>query len=525
MGTPELDTRTADGAQATAPRRAYGSARRAAVCLVAAAVLGAGCAARLPPPLTPPPVVEARDRQVRQLQQDIGRLLESPLLSRAHVGAMVASVSRGDLLFQYNPDRLLMPASNQKLLALAVAAERLGWDFTFETRIHATAPLDGEVLHGDLLIVGSGDPSITTGRPGAPGALDAWADALWTAGLRRIEGRLIGIDNAFDPVGLGAGWSWDDLQWYYASRVGALQVNENAVSLVIGPGDHVGAPAVLVLGTRDAGLELRNQAWTAQADARAELRLLRYPGSPLLTVAGSVPLGSAPLTRRVSVDNPTIYFLRALASALEGRGIAVAGGVVDVDDLAWPTVVMQPALVEHRSQPLGELALTLMKDSQNLYAETLLRTLGAGERTLATADEGRVVMRETLATWGLAPDAMVVADASGLSRYNFVTPRVLLTVLRRMHDDPRHRAAWLEALPVGGVDGTLARRFRESAASGRVRAKTGTLSNTRALSGYVDTEAGERLAFVVLVNNATAPARELDTVIDAVVERLAAFER
>jgi D-alanyl-D-alanine carboxypeptidase/D-alanyl-D-alanine-endopeptidase (penicillin-binding protein 4) len=226
------------------------------------------------------------------------------------------------------------------------------------------------------------------------------------------------------------------------------------------------------------------------------------------------------------VANPTLYFARMMASALRRRGIEVQGGVADFDDLAAPLPV--PAgtpLFVRSSPPLRDLAQPMMKESLNLDAETLLRAVGRQSGGAASIEDGRTVASETLASWNLPPDAIVQADGSGLSRYNLVTADALVEILRRMYDDPRHRDSWMAALPVGGQDGTLQRRFKGTQAEGLVRAKTGTLFSVRALGGYVPAARGELLAFAIVVNNTTAPGREVMASVDAAVSRLAAFSR
>lgn len=418
----------------------------------------------------------------------------------------------------------MMPASNMKIVTLAVAAERLGWDFSYDTSLVATGPIENGVLEGDLVVVGSGDPTIVR-REGAVSVFERWADELAAAGIHAIGGRLIGDDNAFDDEPLGAGWAWDYLAFGYAAPTGALQFNEDAAQLVVTPAARAGDPAAVRLDSPESGLTIDNHAVTAPDGVAGEIDLRRLPGSGRLRVSGTIPLGSAPIVRAVSVDNPTDYFAGALAATLAARGIVVRGGAIDIDALPGPPDLgAARPLATFRSAPLAEMAGVMMKVSQNLYAETLLKTVAArvGEPTV---EGGRKVVREVLAGWGIAPESVVPADGSGLSRYNYVTAAALVTILERMHCDPRHQAAFEATLPIAGKDGTLERRMRGSAAEGNARAKTGTIANVRTLSGYVRTRDGELLAFSILANHFTAPAAVIDAVTDLVVERLAAFSR
>jgi serine-type D-Ala-D-Ala carboxypeptidase/endopeptidase (penicillin-binding protein 4) len=491
---------------------------------IALVVLLGGCAQHAPP-LTSPPVVQARDRHIRALQRDLASIFDVAPLQRGLTAVVVESLTRGDVLFRYHGDTLVMPASNMKLVTLAAAAERLGWDYAFETTITATGPIEDGVVRGDLVIVGSGDPSIGVRDDTIMRTFDGWAEALWQHGIRRVDGRVIGDDNAFDEPGLGSGWAWDDLGYGYAAPIGALQVNDDAAEVRIVPAAAAGMPADVVVNPPESGLLLVPHVMTDPPGSSQSLHLQRYPGSPVLTVTGSVPALSDPLSRGVAIDNPTIYFVRMALAAFAKRGIVVLGGAADIDDISQAPVASGAPLVVHRSPSLGEMAGVMMKVSQNQYAETLLRAVGRSDGRPATVDDGVAAVRDTMAAWRVPADALVQADGSGLSRYNYVTAGALVTILRRMHGDPRHRDPWVAAMPVGGVDGTLRTRFRGSSAEGRVHAKTGTLANVRALSGYLQTRDGEWLAFAMIVNNVTAPAKEIDAVTERSLARLVAFHR
>jgi D-alanyl-D-alanine carboxypeptidase/D-alanyl-D-alanine-endopeptidase (penicillin-binding protein 4) len=498
---------------------------RAGTAVLVLAALG-GCATRTPRPLAPPPVVNARDRHVRALQEDVARLLDVPALRRALVAVSVQSLTRGDVLFRYHADRLVMPASNMKLVTLAAAAERLGWDYAFDTTVASTTPIgpDGS-LAGDLVIIGGGDPTIGGENGPADPILDTWAAQLWDRGLRRVEGRVIGDDNAFAERPLGPGWAWDDLWADYSAPVGALQANEDAAELDVTPAALAGLPASVVVRQPESGLLIESTVGTSDAGVEANVEVERAPGSLLLRVHGSVPVGSQPFARHVAVDNPTLYAARLFVSALNRRGIDVEGGAADIDDLSIGSVVVGPPLVVHRSAPLSEAALVLMKVSQNQYAETLLRVLGRNTAHPATPEDGRAAVLDVLSGWGIFSDSIVMADGSGLSRYNYLTADALGTILRKMYENPRHRAAWLRVLPVAGADGTLERRFTGPPLAGLLRAKTGTLSNVRALSGYLPAANGEMLAFSIVVNNVTGTRQDVEAPVDAALARLAAFTR
>jgi len=488
--------------------------------------LAAACAPRLRDPLLQPTVINARDRQVRRLQADLAAILATATFDRGLVAAEVVSLDRHDVIFRFNADRLVMPASNMKIAILAAAAERLGCDYTFETTIHATGPVVDGTLQGDLVVRGTGDPSLNARQVSPVPVFDDWADQLAKQGVRRIAGRLVGDDNAFDEQSLGYGWSWDDLQDGYAAPIGALQVYEDAVTIAIAPGSAAGAPASVEFVTPGSGWAIANSATTGAPGSASRIDVQRRPGTLLVRVSGTIPAGAKNATHDLSVDNPTTYFLGLLATALEARGITIQRGTADIDDLP-PTSVSPtgPPLVAYRSPPLHEIARTLMQVSQNLYAETLLRAIGRVDGRAATAADGKDAVLAVLQAWGVPAGSLVVADGSGLSRYNYVTADAMVSILRHMHDDPRHHQPWQDALAVAGARGTLQKRFVGTPLEGRVRAKTGTISNVRALSGYVAAANGEQLVFSIIVNNVTATSEEIYKIVDAAVLRLAAWTR
>jgi D-alanyl-D-alanine carboxypeptidase/D-alanyl-D-alanine-endopeptidase (penicillin-binding protein 4) len=495
------------------------STSRGTFLLTLALALGAGgCAAKS--------ASLATASRLAALRTELATIFAAPAFERSMWGVLIQSVDTGDVLFATNPTKLMMPASNMKILVLATSAEQLGWDHTFETRLVTSGAIDGGILKGDLIAIGSGDPSLGI-RVGDGGrTLAAWADELWNAGIHTIDGRLIGDDNAFDDEGVGAGWSWDDLAYGYASPVGALAFDENAVELVIRAGVLVGDPPELVLRPVDGGLVVDNQLMTSPPSGKSELDLRRSPGSPRLTVRGAVPAGTPEFARTVSVDNPTDFFLAALRRALEARGITVTGAALDIDVVAPPPDLSHArTLVSHRSPPLSELALPLMKVSRNLYGETLLKTLKTRDGRCGSVQAGREAVAEVLGSWGISPDSVILSDGSGLSRYNYVTVETLVSVLRRLANDPRHAVPFEAALPVAGRDGTLGNRMKGTAAEGNVHAKTGSVSNVRAISGYVRTRDNERLVFSIIANNSNASPLEIDRAADRALERLAEFSR
>jgi D-alanyl-D-alanine carboxypeptidase/D-alanyl-D-alanine-endopeptidase (penicillin-binding protein 4) len=483
--------------------------------------------AREPQP-TPQEAIPRNTRQTARLRQDLRAVLAAPILARSAWSIRVKSLDRGDVIFDLNAGKLLTPASNMKILTMAAAAERLGWDHRFETTLESAAPVRDGVLDGDLIVRGGGDPSIALREDVAGIVFDTWAQELRAADIREISGRIVTNDGALDDVELGAGWAWDDMAFAYSGPVSAAFYNEALVRITLHPGDVEEAPAAIELSPPyDHGLAVLNQVTTGAAGTDVSLDVRRERGSRNLTVRGRVPVDvDEPPAFAVSIENPALFFASTLKTAFIARGIQVSGGAADGDALA----IDDPArssentrvLARHLSAPLTDTGRTFMKVSQNLYGELFVKAIGhaAGEGSTARGQES---IRQTLDAWGVPRDSYILADGSGLSRLNYVSAEAVVRVLEQMHRDPRHRDNFRRTLPVAGEDGTLRGRLRAPWTAGRVQAKTGSLSYTRALSGYLVTRSGESVAFSILANNSSLPGWRLEEVIDLLVEILALY--
>jgi D-alanyl-D-alanine carboxypeptidase/D-alanyl-D-alanine-endopeptidase (penicillin-binding protein 4) len=433
----------------------------------------------------------------------------------------VHSLDRDERLYALNADTLLVPASTAKLVSAATAAEAVGWDFTFETTVRAAGAIADGTLRGDLLVVGTGDPSIG-GRGG--GDLGAWVEALKARGLQRIEGRVVGDDDLVEEPRPALAWAWDDLGYATGAVFGALNFAENRLSVTVEAGPAVGAPTTVAADPLAAERALANVSVTGARGSPLLVWPEQRPGDPFLTIAGSVPLGSPPARLLVSAGNPTLWFARTLRARLAGAGIEVTGEAADIDDVRpAPDRSAAEVLYTHRSPPLASLVQPLLKDSLNLYGEAVMR-LNAAAGVLPTNDAALDGLGRRLESWGIGRHQQQLVDGSGLSRRGVISVEALLTVLRRMHD-PAGASPFVRALPVAGVDGSLEQRMRGTAAEGRVRAKTGTMSNVRALAGYATTRDGERLAFAAIADNFEGAGAQATEAMDAIAIRLASFRR
>jgi D-alanyl-D-alanine carboxypeptidase/D-alanyl-D-alanine-endopeptidase (penicillin-binding protein 4) len=441
----------------------------------------------------------------------------APVARRAVVGAAVVSLDRKETLWERNPYTCSVPASNQKLLTAAAALDRLGPNARLRTEALALGPVrpDG-TLDGDLILRGGGDPLLTTAD------LQELAAAVRSSGVRRVRGLLRADDSRYAREPLGEGWSWDDEPYGYAAQVGALTVDGNVAEIAVTPGARPGLPARVRVTPAPGYLSVEVACRTVPAGRAVEVAVTRERARNQARVMGSIPLDSPSVLRRVTVEEPALHAATAWRQILAHEGVAVNGGT---RHLSTPPAAR--VLAWHDSPPLAEIVAQMNKVSDNLVAETLLRELGRSPGTPGSTAGGLRVVREVAGRLGCGESSLVPVDGSGLSRQNLVTPADLCRLLAAMDTHPA-REAFLSSLPIAGRDGTLRARMTEGLAAGNARAKTGSLAHVSALSGYVTTADGERLAFSLVINNDPGPSSRPDgpkRTEDAVVQILAGFRR
>jgi serine-type D-Ala-D-Ala carboxypeptidase/endopeptidase (penicillin-binding protein 4) len=481
-------------------------------CVAALVALAAGCAAR-----STVPSVSAVASPTHELASTVAGVFASARDAALWTAHLVWSDS-GDLVFSHNADQPVLPASNMKVVTLAAAAQRLGWDHRFETTLFTTEPATDGVVPGDLFVRGSGDPTLGWPTGEATRVLQAWARDLRAQGVRRIEGDLVGDADTFGTDRLGHSWTVDDLAFGYGAPYAGLTFHENVVRVMVTPAGQAGESATVILEPTGSGLRLDPRVTTAPGGESPSLGIDRDPGSDVLRVRGAVPQDAGVVTRFAAVPDPPRFFLQTLRVALAREGIEVRG-VARTGDAPPPDSAMG-AHVVHRSPPLRDVAVRFMKVSQNLYGEALLHALVAGRDT--SLAERREAVGEALTALGVAADRVMVSDGSGLSRRNFLTTRTLVALLRALATPP-HAEPFRATLPIAGVDGTLERRLAGTACEGRLVGKTGTLLHARALSGYITTASGRPVTFAIIANNYLVPTGEIDAIVDRALVAVCTF--
>lgn len=470
---------------------------------------GAACARGT---VAPVPVVDDR----ATLRYTIDSILALPETRHARWGVLIVDPDRGDTLYSHDAGKLLVPASNQKILTSAVALDALGPDYRYETPFVAGGPIRDGLLDGDLFVAGSGDPTISDHMAGdAMLPLQGVADSIAARGVNRIRGRLRPLGNAFPDASIGHAWEHDDLATSSGAAIDELMFNEGIARVLVRAGAAAGDTVTAQTTPARTFPRLRVLATTTDSigpDSLTQLSAVKDTLRGDVVISGTIPQGdSATLT--VAFRDPSEAYLAALREAFADRGIVI-------EDSLHPDAPRLDTLFVLRSPSLSEILAAFMKPSQNQIGEVLFKTVALAHTDTGTARVARRIVAERLRAWGAEPDGFLVWDGSGLSRQDLVSPETLIRVLDAMRRHP-HFQTYYDAFPVAGVDGTLRTRMRGTAAEANARGKTGTLSNVRSLSGYVTTADGRLLLYSVLCNNYLVPTAYVSRVQDTIAVRLA----
>jgi len=474
------------------------------------------------------PFQQAQTR-VDQLRTELDEIFNEPAFSNAYWGVVIQSLKNGDYLYLKNQHKNFIPASNMKLFTTAAALVKLGPEFRYCTRFYSDSSLDGSgILAGDLIVVGSGDPTITgryhNGEITRP--LECWVDSLKARNIGTIEGDIVGDDNFFEEEIMGEGWAWDYQSDWYAAQISALSFNDNCINIYFVAGDSIGSRAKYQIMPETDYAQIVNKVITVRNGREREIKFSRKRGTNQVVIDGTISIASSPQRDYFSIENPTLFAATVFERTLEKRGILVLGHPRDIDDLADYRYRQDQAnlIFKYFSPPLWEIVETINKVSQNLYAELLLRTLGAQFRDVGNAQQGIDVVKEFLQDIGIDTRQFLMYDGSGLSRLNMITPMQVVKLLRYMRQH-EHGDYFYQSLPIAGGDGSLKNRMQQTTAARNVRAKPGYVGHVRALSGYITTADNEELAFSIIANNYSVPTSMADLIQDLVCERLANFSR
>ena len=503
--------------------------QKSLILALIAATLLSGCS----------PLLRGGGDRLDYIQQTSERYLSSIYLKGSSWSVMAVDLESGRIIFNRDSDRMLIPASNMKLLSTACALETLGPDYRIPTQVGYRGEIDSSgVLHGDLEIIGFGDPTISTRYTGVytdaremepQDRFTAWVDSISSRGIRQIDGNLVGYDNLPISRTLGADWAWNDLKYWYAAEISPFIYTDGCLEITVTPGDSVGDVATVSWDPDGDIADIYYEVLTVEPNAESDLHLDRALENNIVTVWGTIPLGSEPEKLWVAVYNAQNYFMEVLHRTLEDNGISISGSALPAHNV-WASDAQFNPIFTHISPPLKNIIAIINRDSHNLYAEMLLRILGSemirqGDPSVAGDSDSFVAGRNKVRSWESSmvgfSRGFVLVDGSGLSRRNLISASGLIKVLVHMNRSP-YRSQFIHSLATPG-QGTLEYRFLGLPQGIRLYAKSGTMNRVRSLSGYISTSAEPRIAFSFICNNYLCDSSEVEATMENLCQLLALY--
>ena len=468
--------------------------------------------------------------QVPAIQAAIDALDKDPHMQSANWGIAVIDLNTGKMVASHRPDRSLATASTMKAITSGTALLMLGPDYQFETYLEYTGNLtEDSILQGDLYIRGSGDPTLGSDRFdesfGIEKLMAKWGDAVQAAGIKRIEGLVIGDATAFSSQMTPGNWGWEDMGNYYGAGASGLCFHENYYTLFLKPGPRAGN-TTKVIRTYPAMDDIRfvNELTTGAVGSGDQAYIYGAPYTYLRYLRGSIPAGKSSFSIKGSIPEPAYVCASFLADHLSSCGIKVTDGASTVrrESLAYPVSKTKRTLIHtHLSPKLSEIIIPLNMKSINLYAECLLNAMGRFKGKAGNTKEGVAAVEAYWKQKGLTLRGMYMRDGSGLSPNNAVSTAQMARMLTEISKST-HADIFEQSLPLAGQSGSLKGMLKGTAAERRLRAKSGFISGTRSYAGYVNTQAGSHLAFAMIANNFSCGPGEMRRKFERIMAKLGA---
>jgi len=481
------------------------------------------------------PSASATPANDAQLAELLDGMIDNSEFSSARWGVCVVNLADGRTLYTRNADRLFTPASNMKVYTTAVALDVLGTDYRWRTSVYAdSTPDNAGTIKGDLVLYGRGAPDLTSrAHKDVPASLTQLVDALYQSGVRHVRGNVIGDDSYFRGESLGDGWLWNDVQWYFGAEPSALSIDDNEVDVEVKPPAKNGDGPIAKLSREQPELEITSDMIVVPSDKRMSVGIHRGLSDNRVHVWGEFPASSKGFGARLSIHHPAEFAATLFLNALKARGIAVDGQATSRDFRTPRTRRFDPThateLASVSSSTLAEVVRATNKESINLNAELILRTLGRERGASPSNGEqenyergddvaGLELIREWLGRNGIQTSQLALHDGCGLSRLDLVKPETTVGLLRAIARTGA-ASAFHDSLPIAGTDGTLGGRLKDY--KDRIVGKTGKLSYDNSLSGYLTTPKGETYVFSIMANDqtgATSSTQLIDKLLGAIAD-------
>lgn len=452
------------------------------------------------------------------LQKAMDQLVQDPTLHAQGFSMTVLEVESGKIIAQHQKDRGLIPASSLKVLTTSVSLDVLGADFVFKTELQydGTITSDG-VLKGNLYLKGYGDPTLGSDHFKKTLALDVLMDrfvaAIQEKGIKRIAGKIIGDASFFGTQVDGRTWLWEDIGNYYGAGAWGLNIHENRYFLTFDRSLKVGAiPKIAKVDPEIPNLLHLNEVTQAGRNTGDNAYLFGSVYNYTRFVRGTIPIGSSPFTIKGAIPDPPFFAAYYLMKRLEAANIETRKEATSLFQLEQTTPLASKkriVLYTHNSPSLKEIVQITNMKSINLYCEAMLRYLGKVKKGAGSPEAGVEVIYDFLKSKQFPLNGFFVEDGSGLSPFNTVSTFQMASLMRIIAKDKALYDDFRPSLPVAAQSGSLRYLFKGTAASGKIRAKSGGMKRVRSYTGYVESKTNGLLAFSIICNHFTGASSQM----------------
>lgn len=440
------------------------------------------------------------------------------ILDHAQWSVYAAYTETGEVIIDYESEQSLAPASGLKVFTSSAALYYLGGDYQYQTRMYYDGDITGDgILNGDLYIVGGGDPTLASGLIDGLPTLDElmkeWITAIKGSGIKKITGSIIADDTFFDNSPIPDNWFWVDMGNYYGAGINGLTIHDNLYHLYFKPGNKVGDKAEVIKTIPEIdGLTFTNYMKTGEKGSGDNGYIYAAPKQFNAVLRGTIPAGVSQFSIKGSIPDPALFAAQYLKKKLHDANISVTGVAKRIEaeraysDATFITVTKSP--------PLRDIVFIVNKRSNNLYTETLLRTIAKEEEGIGSNEKGTELVEKFLALHKINTDGLHLYDGCGLSRSNCITAKLMVQLLS-MNTTMFYFDDFYNSLAVAGLK--TDRGFFKNFGTGTViennaRIKSGLIDRVRSHSGYVTDQSGRRIAFSMIANNHAGNFRKIDSI-------------
>ncbi|MCC8094245.1 MAG: D-alanyl-D-alanine carboxypeptidase/D-alanyl-D-alanine-endopeptidase [Tannerellaceae bacterium] len=459
-----------------------------------------------------------------QIPQPIKQFMRSDKMQGASFSFQARDIQNGEIVYAYDPDRVLTPASVMKLFTTATALELLGEETCFPTTLQYDGELNDGVLHGNLYIKGSGDPTLGSAHFSPDRAMytydqndfmPEWVFAIRAAGIRKITGSVIADESIFDTEGISPKWLMEDLGSYYGAGSYGLSVFDNILRIYLATGPPGRSPVLTGTEPAIASLRFHNYLVSSRTTGDSSL-VVGFPYADDRFLYGTVPPNREKYLLRGDIPDPPLFLAQYLYESLTEDGVEIQGKATNYRLLSlagqWnPT--KRTEIVTTYSPPLTEILQIINERSHNLFADALIKILGLSYKpkqgeVLSSFGKGSRVVENYWKSKGLDMHALHMVDGSGLSVTNKLSAGITCALLWYMAKKSPYHDSFRETLPRAGMEGSVRNFLKGSSLQGHARLKSGSMSAVKGYAGYI-TKGEKTYAVSLFVNNYNCDGREI----------------